>query len=191
MGSDVDKGPWKVRTWHHLYARRWKQRLRITARRLMNMRASPHEIALGCAVGVFVSVTPLLGIQTFLAIAIASLIRASIPAAVIGTFFGNPLSWPVIWASTYVMGLQMVGLEGVFDPAAFENNVLQVWAAVLERSPHVLDATATLLWPLLWPMLAGSLPLGLLTAAIVYYISRNTVRAWRHRRMMRAPAAAE
>lgn len=190
MGSGVDRGPSKVRAWHHL-PRRWKQRLRIAARRLMNLRASPHEIALGCAVGVFVSVTPLLGIQTFLAIAIASFVRASIPAAIIGTFFGNPLSWPAIWVSTYVMGLQMVGLEGVFDPAAFENSVLQLWAAVLERSPHVLDATATLLWPLLWPMLAGSLPLGLLTAAIVYYICRNTVRAWRHRRTLRAAAGAQ
>lgn len=191
MGSDVDRGPSKVRAWHHLLPRRWKQRLRIASRRLLNLRASPHEIALGCAVGVFVSVTPLLGIQTFLAIAIASLMRASIPAAIIGTFFGNPLSWPVIWVSTYVMGLQMVGLEGVFDPAAFENSVLQLWAAVLERSPHVLDATATLLWPLLWPMLAGSLPLGLLTAAIVYYICRNTVRAWRYRRTLRAAAGAQ
>jgi hypothetical protein len=66
-----------------------------------------------------------------------------------------------------------------------------LWAAVLERSPHVLDATAALLWPLLWPMLAGSLPLGLLIGAVVYYISRNLVRAWRLRRMTRVSAAAE
>jgi uncharacterized protein (DUF2062 family) len=40
-------------------------------------------------------------------------------------------------------------------------------------------------------MLAGSVPIGLLTAAIVYYISRNAVRGWRLRIMNRAPAAAE
>jgi hypothetical protein len=40
-------------------------------------------------------------------------------------------------------------------------------------------------------MLAGSLPIGLLTAAVVYYIARNVVRAWRVRRMTRASAAVD
>jgi hypothetical protein len=167
------------------------QSLRVATRRLVRLRASPHEIALGCAAGAFVSITPLLGVQTLIAVLLAMLLRASVPAAILGTFVGNPLSWPFIWASTYAMGLQIVGLEGVFDPAAFEKNVVVLWAAVLERSPHVLDATAALLWPLLWPMLAGSLPLGLLIGAVVYYISRNLVRAWRLRRMTRVSAAAE
>ena len=170
---------------------RWMQSLRVTARRLVNLRASPHEIALGCAVGAFASVTPLLGVQTIMAVLLAVLLRASIPAAVIGTFVGNPLSWPFIWVSTYVMGLQIVGLEGVFDPAAVQHNILLLWSAVVDRSPQLFDTTAALLWPFLWPMLAGSVPLGLLTAAIVYYISRNVVRAWRVRSMTRTPAVAE
>ena len=55
--------------------------------------------------------------QTLLAIILALMLRASVPAAIIGTFVGNPLSWPFIWVSTYVMGLQIVGLEGALDPA--------------------------------------------------------------------------
>jgi uncharacterized protein len=164
-------------------------RLKAVARRLVNLRASPHEIALGCAIGAFVSVTPLLGVQTILAVLFASLLRASVPAAIVGTFVGNPLSWPFIWASTYAMGLQIVGLEGMFDPATFQHNMLSVWAALVERSPHLLDATVTLLWPLVWPMLAGSIPLGLLTGAVVYYICKNGVQVWRHRRMSRSAAA--
>ena len=171
--------------------RRWSVASRLAVRRLSRLRASPHEIALGCAAGAFASITPLLGVQTLLAVVLAILLRASVPAAVFGTFVGNPLSWPLIWASTYAMGLQMVGLEGVLDPAAFERNVMLLWGALLERSPQLLDATSALLWPLLWPMLAGSLPIGLLTAAVVYYISRNVVRAWRVRRMTRTSAAAE
>jgi uncharacterized protein len=166
-------------------------RLKSVGRHLVNLRASPHEIALGCAIGAFVSVTPLLGVQTILAVLLATLLRASVPAAIVGTFVGNPLSWPFIWASTYAMGLQIVGLEGVLDPATFQHNVLLVWAALVEHSPQLLDATVTLLWPLVWPMLAGSIPLGLLTGAVVYYICRNGVQAWRHRRMSRSSAAAE
>jgi uncharacterized protein (DUF2062 family) len=165
--------------------------LRLGVRRLSRLRASPHEIALGCAAGAFASITPLIGFQTLLAVALAILLRASVPAAIVGTFVGNPLSWPFIWASTYAIGLQIVGLEGMLDPVAFERSVLHVWGALIERSPQLLDATAALLWPLLLPMLAGSLPIGLLTAAIVYYISRNVVLAWRLRRMAGTSAAAE
>ena len=138
---------------------KWRRRCavatRLATRRLSRLRASPHEIALGCALGAFVSVTPLLGVQTLIAVVIALLLRASVPAAIVGTFVGNPLSWPFIWVSTYVMGLQIVGLDGMLDPAAVERNVYLLWGALLERSPHVLDATAALFWPLLWPMLAG------------------------------------
>jgi len=169
----------------------WGQSLRAAGRRLVNLRASPHEIALGCALGAFVSITPLLGVQTLLAIILALMLRASVPAAIIGTFVGNPLSWPFIWVSTYVMGLQIVGLEGAFDPAAVQRNILLLWRALLDPSPQLLDATAALFWPLLWPMLAGSVPIGLLTASIVYYISRNVVRGWRLRIMNRTSAPAE
>ena len=170
---------------------KWVPGLRGAARRLINLRASPHEIALGCALGAFVSITPLLGVQTLLAVVFSFILRANVPAAIVGTFVGNPLSWPFIWASTYLMGLQMVGLEGSFDPTAVQRNVQLLWAALLDPSPQILDATASLFWPLLWPMLAGSVPIGLLTAAIVYYISRNAVRGWRLRIINRAPAAAE
>jgi uncharacterized protein len=176
--------------WAPLY-RGWADSLRSVGRQLVSLRASPHEIGLGCALGAFMSVTPLLGVQTLLAIVLAFVLRASVPAAIIGTFFGNPLSWPFIWVSTYLMGLQIVGLEGAFDPAAVERNVHVLWAALLDPSPQLLDATAALVWPLLWPMLAGSVPIGLITAAIVYYISRNMVRGWRLRTMNRASARAD
>ena len=171
--------------------RAWMLSLKSVARRLVNLRASPHEIALGCAIGAFVSVTPLLGVQTILAVLLATLLRGNVPASIVGTFVGNPLSWPFIWASTYAMGLQIVGFEGMLDPATFQHNMLLVWAAVIEHSPQLLDATVTLLWPLVWPMLAGSIPLGLLTGAVVYYICKNGVQAWRHRRMNRLSTPAE
>lgn len=170
---------------------RWMPGMQAAGRRLVHMRASPHEIALGCALGAFVSITPLLGVQMLLAIILAFLLRASVPAAIVGTFVGNPISWPFIWVSTYFMGLQMIGFEGAFDPAAVERNIHLLWSALLNPSPQLIDATVSLFWPLLWPMLAGSIPIGLLTAAIVYYISRNVVCGWRSRVMERTPTAAE
>ena len=139
---------------------KWLIRKCFPAHQLKRLRASPHEVALGCAVGVFISITPLLGAQMLIAALIAGLLRASVPAAVLGTFFGNPVSWPIIWTSTYAMGVQIVRLDWVLDAGDFEQNVMLLWAALLERSPELLNATIALLWPLLLPMLAGSLPLG-------------------------------
>ncbi len=173
-------------SWH-----KWLIRKCFPAHQLKRLRASPHEVALGCAVGVFVSITPLLGAQMVIAALLAGLFRASVPAAVLGTFFGNPVSWPIIWTSTYAMGQQMIRLDRVLDAGHFEQNVMLLWAALLERSPELLNATAALLWPLLLPMLAGSLPLGLLTAAIFYYISRNLIREWQARRKSQVPASAD
>ena len=179
LGSRERKlGPYGGRilrgSWH-----KWLIRKCFPAHQLKRLRASPHEVALGCAVGVFVSITPLLGAQMLIAALLAGLLRASVPAAVLGTFFGNPVSWPIIWTSTYAVGLQIIRPDGVLGAGDFEQNVMLLWAALLERSPELLNATAALVWPLLLPMLVGSLPLGLLTAAIVYYISRNLIRGWR------------
>ena len=169
----------------------WSESLKTVARRLVNLRASPHEIALGCAIGAFVSITPLLGVQTILAVLLAACCARSVPAAIAGTFVGNPLSWPFIWVSTYAMGLQIVGLEGVLDPATFQHNMLLVWAAVVDLSAVSRCHGDAVVGRLFWPMLAGSIPMGLLTGAVVYYICRNGVQAWRHRRMTRHPTAAE
>jgi uncharacterized protein (DUF2062 family) len=160
--------------WHE-----WSIRKCFPTHRLMHLRASPHEVALGCAVGVFVAITPLLGAHMLIAALLAGFLRVSVPAAVLGTFFGNPVSWPIIWTSTYTIGLQIIGPDGVVGAGDFEQNVTLLWAALLERSPELLNATGALLWPLLLPMLVGSLPLGLLAAAIVYYISRKLIRGWR------------
>lgn len=181
IGGGSMHGPWH----------RWLIRKCFPAHQLKRLRASPHEVALGCAVGVFVSITPLLGAQMLIAAFLAGLLRASVPAAVLGTFFGNPVSWPIIWTSTYAMGLQMIRLDGVLDASHIEQNVTLLWAALLERSPELLDASAALLWPLLLPMMAGSLPLGLLAAAVFYYISRNITRGWQAHRMTQLPATAE
>src|SRR5690606_31422044 len=128
---------------------------RRAMRRLGRLRASPHEIALGCAVGAFASSTPLVGMQTALGVVLAFLLRASVPAAVAGSFVGNPLSWPFLWLAAYVTGLHMVGVEAIHDPMLIEHRMHQVWIALLDWSPRLMETATALVWPILWPMLAG------------------------------------
>jgi uncharacterized protein len=55
---------------------------------------SPHEIALGVAVGIFVAFIPLFGTHTITAIALASLLRVNTLIVLLGTQISNPLTLP-------------------------------------------------------------------------------------------------
>lgn len=171
----------RVRTW--LWPRRcWERSFRYFLLRLQRLQSTPHQIALGCALGVFASITPLFGAQMLLAGVLATLARASVPAALIGTFFGNPLSWPAIWVATYAAGCQMLGIEILLHRVDLARELAPLSSAVLHRSPQMLETAMGLVWPVLKPMLAGSLPLGLAFAAVTYYGSRRVVRSYQSAR---------
>ena len=68
------------------------------------MKGSSHEVALGLACGISVSFTPFLGLHALLAITLAWTLRGSMAAALIGTLFGNPWTFPFIWYFTYEIG---------------------------------------------------------------------------------------
>ena len=71
---------------------------------LKRMKGSSHEVALGLACGISVSFTPFLGLHALLAITLAWTLRGSMAAALIGTLFGNPWTFPFIWYFTYEIG---------------------------------------------------------------------------------------
>ena len=151
-------------------------------RRMLRVRATPHEVALGCAVGVFVACTPFLGIQMLLAGAIALLLRVSVPAALLGTFVGNPLSWPAIWSASYLAGAWMLG----HDPASAADH-LAASATVLSTqlagpNQPSLDVAMVNLSPILQPLVLGGLLIGLLAALASYYPTRRAVRLFQRRR---------
>ena len=71
---------------------------------LKRMKGSPREIALGLACGISISCTPFLGLHALLAISLAWIINGSMAAALIGTLFGNPWTFPFIWYLSYEIG---------------------------------------------------------------------------------------
>ncbi len=160
----------------------WMKRLAYTWRRSVRLRATPHEVALGCALGVFAACTPFLGFQMALAGALALILRVNIPAAFLGTFIGNPLSWPAIWTISYISGAWMLGNDpaAAADQIAVSANV--IGETLREPSPEKLDAAVVNLTPIAWQMLAGSTLIGLIAAATSYYPMRRAVRVFQKKR---------
>ena len=74
------------------------------AKRVLRLRATPHAIALGVSSGVFISFLPIPGFHFLLAGLVAWCLAGNVVASAIGTAFGNPLTFPVIWGATYELG---------------------------------------------------------------------------------------
>ncbi|MEE9590622.1 MAG: DUF2062 domain-containing protein [Hyphomicrobiaceae bacterium] len=162
--------------------RSWSRSTRYMVNRVGRLRDSTFAIAFGFACGVFVSFTPFVGFHFLLGGLLAFVGRGSIIASAFGTFFGNPLTLPLIWISSYKLGSWLLGGEGHFSAAVLRQGFEELWPAILNGSWDVSKSAIEMLWPLIKPMTVGSVPLGLLTATICYYAVARLVEAYKQRR---------
>ncbi len=72
--------------------------------RILHADDSPHRLALGVAIGLFVAWTPLLGLHTVLAIALAFLLRANKFLAIAFVWVNNPVTFLPIYYPAYLVG---------------------------------------------------------------------------------------
>ncbi|MGL4395710.1 MAG: DUF2062 domain-containing protein [Hyphomicrobium sp.] len=160
------------------------RRARYIWRRMLRLRATPHEVALGCAAGIFAAFTPFVGLQMLLAGVLAFVLRVNIPAALIATWAGNPLSWPIIWASSYVAGSWVLGTDPMLSGGEVTHGANVLGQALKAPSTAALDHAVNALAPLFKPLVIGSLVVGLIAAAGSYYPTRRAVRIFQKRRMI-------
>lgn len=140
-------------------------------KRIMRLAATPHAIALGVSIGVFVTFIPLPGFHILLALALAWPMAGNLVASALGTTLGNPLTFPVIWGVSYELGLRMLhfGHPGSIEP--------------IELGPAMRNLQFSELWePLLKPIVVGGLPLGIVFSLLSYAGTRWAVSRFQHRK---------
>lgn len=150
--------------------RSWARSAKYMSKRILRLTASPHAIAAGVAAGVFASFTPFLGLHFFIAFIVAYLIAGNFLAAAMGTFFGNPLTFPLIWAATHQTGSFILfgksgeenkGLSSLLELDFFDAGLMGVWNTIVG------------IWePVMKPMLIGAVPLGIAFSIVAYIITR-------------------
>ena len=87
--------------------------------RILRMPGSAYSLASGFACGVAVSFTPLLGFHLLLALGLAYFIRGNMATALLGTLFGNPWTFPLIFVLLQAIGEGLIyyfGLNPVDQP---------------------------------------------------------------------------
>lgn len=134
-------------------------------KRFIQIRGEPREVALGFALGIFVGMTPTMGVQTPIAIFIAALFKWSKLSAAVGVWISNPLTAPIIYGVSYITGAKFLNLDPVFNmPLSPTWSTLK---ALLLKAPLAFEAMAV-----------GGVIIGLPLAVVSYYLSYAAVEKY-------------
>ncbi|MEO0588051.1 MAG: DUF2062 domain-containing protein [Planctomycetota bacterium] len=157
---------------------RSKWSLNYWYRRIVALRATPHQIAMGAAVGVFIGFTPTFGFQMLAAVVVAFLFRLSKPATVIPVWISNPVTFVPFYAATYAVGALLWPGETLADLPATMKSIAQ-----LETWKDQGRAFWSLGTSLFGPLWIGAVVLGGPLAVVTYPVVRRGVIAYRHHRV--------
>jgi uncharacterized protein (DUF2062 family) len=150
--------------------RNWWRSARYVSKRVLRLSATPNVVAIGFAAGVFASFTPFIGFHFVICFTIAYLLGGNMIAAALGTWIGNPITFPFIWFYTYKMGNFLLhGQEGDLSMGQVSRQLLHL------SFSNIVD--------LLKPMTLGGFVLGIPAAIIFYFIIRRLVFVYQRSRL--------
>ena len=101
--------------------KRLKRWTRYQYLRILRQKSSPHNIALGVALGIFVGFLPIIPFQTVVVLTLAFIFRGNKVAAAICTVISNPFNVIPFYTMLYLVGRVFLPLEvPAFDPKHLE-----------------------------------------------------------------------
>jgi uncharacterized protein (DUF2062 family) len=133
--------------------------------RFIRLHGSAEEIAWGSAVGLFVAMTPTMGLQMGLAVAIAAFFKINKVAAAATVWVTNPATAPVIYWITYQLGAQLLGYP---TEAGFFSN--PSWETFWHSGKHVFSS-----------LLLGGAMAGVCLGTFGYFVTLNMVNTARRK----------
>ncbi len=139
------------------------RQLRYFYLRFVRIRAHPKDIARGMALGLFLGMTPTYGFQMPLAVLLASILKENKIAPVLGVQITNPLSFPVVYAMNYKIGLFILGqADGIILPSNF-----------------ALQDLLKISMDIILPLWVGGFAAGIVAAIIGYFVTLKMVLFYR------------
>jgi hypothetical protein len=143
--------------------------IRFTYLKTLRIKAPPHSIGLGMAIGVFVGCLPVIPFQTVIAVALAFFFRCSKITAALGTWVTNPANVVFVYYFLYRIGRLLVPGEALgYDPT------------------HLALADMVALgWHLVMIMTIGGLVIGIPAAALTYFLTVRLILVYHEKRAAR------
>ena len=159
--------------------------------RLMRIPDTPHKISLGMSCGIFASFTPLFGLHFLIAGLLSYLLRANVLASLIGTFVGNPITFPIITVFNLKLGEWILGsseyssgdggkiFEGFLDFIFLIYKSFFTEGSIGENNVPRMNE---FLNGVFIPYSLGGLILGIFIAVISYFLLRPLVATYQKKR---------
>lgn len=150
---------------------------RPVLRLVRGFRGSPEAIAGGFSLGIFLALTPTIGVQLIIAVFLATMLKVSRPAALIAVMVTNPLTVPPIFTFNYWVGSFFLNGPSVtevyrhFMQIAAQMAKLNAWEVGAQ-----IRAFAETGQEMLIPLLLGSLIVALFSSIISYYVLLRLLR---------------
>lgn len=135
-------------------------------REVIKLRESPHKVALAFAAGVFIGMSPLLGLHTLIGFAVVWIFRLNPFATLAGVYITNPLTIVPIYAFSTWVGIHCLSIEQIIPEIDWSNIT----------SINLLNDLESLLMPFIF----GTLLMGFITSIISYIIIYTAVKKTHH-----------
>jgi hypothetical protein len=129
---------------------------------LFRIKDTPHRISLAFSLGVFIGMSPLIGIHTALGILVASLFKLNRLAMIVGVYVTNPWTIVPIYTFSTWVGAKCLGIDRIFPDIDWHH--ITVHALLNDLSP------------LLVPFVAGSFLIGTISSIMSYLIIISIVK---------------
>ena len=162
----------------------WSRAARYVVYRLRRLPDPAHKISRGIGAGVFACFTPFFGLHFVTAGLIAYLIRGNILASLLATFFGNPVTFPVIATISVEFGTWLLGLPAVPPKEillGFSLASVEIWgnfAAIFTPETASWDETAAFFTRIFVPYLVGGLAPGIMMGFAAYFMANPVIASY-------------
>ena len=142
--------------------------LRRLYERFVKIRGRPREIALGFSLGLFIGMTPTMGIQMPIAVFIAAIFKWSKISAAFGVWITNPFTAPFVYGLTYIVGAKLLNLKAALTlPNDFSWDLLK---ELISNAPLILSA-----------LTVGGIIVGLPLAVAGYFLSYGAINQYQQK----------
>lgn len=154
-----------------------------------------HQISWGAAIGMFVGLTPTMGVQMYIVAALWAIVRFlfrfnfNLPIAVALVWITNPVTVVPLYYLFLVTGNLCLGMGmGVLDALGYEA-FKEVFSAAEGAAggswlEDLLQGVVSLFWTFGWPMIVGGLVWATPMALLTYPVT--SIALLRYRRLMAA-----
>ena len=159
------------------------RRLRLQIRRLLQLDDTPESIARGVALGIFIAMTPTVGVQMILVAIVHTLCRANRIAGFVMVYISNPVTMiPIYWLDYAIGWLVLQPISGIewlgyqhFAELFDLSQAQGLGSAATEFASRAVDLGVGIAGPLC----LGGLILGTVCAVPTYPITLRLIRQQR------------